>query len=86
MIAMINTVERCWPDLAKLKLEREMDTSTMTSIIEKLLPNTQRREWTLYKQNALQCNPEFTEESERNPDGKFELLLKFMLNGMRWSI
>ena len=43
LITMIIVVERCWLDLQRLKLEREMNTSTMITIIERLLPLTQKR-------------------------------------------
>ena len=69
LIAMITIVERCWLDLRRLKLEREMNTSTMTTIIKKLLPMTQKWEWILYKQHNLE--PTATE--------KFESLLAYLL-------
>lgn len=49
MIHMIETVEMCWLDLKRLNLESEMNTTTMISDIEKLLPELQKREWTLHK-------------------------------------
>ena len=47
LINLVNTIERCRLDLKKLKLEREMNTSTMTSHVERLLPPIQKREWTI---------------------------------------
>ena len=44
LINLVNTVERCWLDLKKINLEREMNTSTMTSYVERLLPSIQKRE------------------------------------------
>jgi len=49
LVHMIETVEMCWLDLKRLKLESEMNTTTMISEIEKLLPLIQKREWTLHK-------------------------------------
>jgi hypothetical protein len=49
-ISMVETVETCWLDLKRMKLESEMNTATMISQIEKLLPPLQKREWALRKQ------------------------------------
>ena len=49
LVHMIETVEMCWLDLKRLKLESEMNTTTMISEIERLLPTIQKREWTLQK-------------------------------------
>ena len=46
---MIETVENCWLDLKRMNLQSEMDTTSMLSTIEKLLPEVQKREWTLQK-------------------------------------
>ena len=51
LVHMIETVEMCWLDLKRLKLESEMNTTTMISEIERLLPTLQKREWTLQKPN-----------------------------------
>ena len=56
LLALVDTVEHCWLDLRKVNLEREMDTSTTVTMIERLLPRTQRRKWTLFKQAKLQVN------------------------------
>ena len=73
LLTLINTVERCWLDLRKVKLEREMDTSTTISMIEKLLPHTQRREWSLFKQKQM--------SQDSSPgNSKFQLLLQFLLS------
>lgn len=50
LIKMIEIVENCWLDLKKIKLESEMNTSTMVSQIEKLLPGVQNKEWIIMKQ------------------------------------
>lgn len=49
-VSMVDVVDNCWLDLKKMDLEREMDTSTMVSQIERLLPSVQKREWALQKQ------------------------------------
>jgi hypothetical protein len=49
-IQMVEVVENCWLDLKKIKLESEMNTSTMVSQIEKFLPRVQKREWIIMKQ------------------------------------
>ena len=49
LVHMIETVEMCWLDLKRLNLESEMNTTTMISDIERLLPELQKREWTLKK-------------------------------------
>lgn len=43
---MVDIVERAYLDLEKLGLSEEMNTVTMVSYIEKLLPPLQKREWT----------------------------------------
>lgn len=47
---MVEVVENCWLDLKKIKLVYEMNTSTMMSQIEKLLPVVQKMEWIIMKQ------------------------------------
>ena len=49
-IDTVDIIENCYLDLKKIKLEAEMNTATMVSEIEKLLPRIQRREWALKKQ------------------------------------
>ena len=49
-ISMVETVETCWLDLKRMKLDSEMNTATMISQIENLLPPLQKREWALRKQ------------------------------------
>lgn len=49
-IQTIDIIELCWLDLCKMKMEREMDTATMMSQIEVLLPTIQKREWAIRKQ------------------------------------
>ena len=66
-IDMVDTIEKCWLDLKQLNLQREMSSATMISKIEKFLPSTQRREWSLRRQKIL-----FDEE-------KFPLFLEFLI-------
>ena len=46
-IAMVDIVERSWLDLHRMGLAGEMDTVSMVSMIERLLPTTQKCEWVL---------------------------------------
>ena len=52
-IYLVNTIEKCFLDLKKLGLEREMDTSAMVSHVERLLPRLQMREWTVLKRRRV---------------------------------
>ena len=47
-IAMVDVIERCWLDIQRMNLSEEMDTVTMVSMIEKLLPPVQKREWIIH--------------------------------------
>lgn len=47
---MVEVVENCWLDLKKIELVYEMNTSTMVSQREKLLPVVQKMEWIIMKQ------------------------------------
>ncbi|KAK3089754.1 hypothetical protein FSP39_006215 [Pinctada imbricata] len=49
-INSVETIERCYLDLKRMNLEREMNSATMISEIEKILPSLQKREWILQKQ------------------------------------
>ena len=51
-VSTVDLVERCWLDLKRLKLESEMNTTTMIIQIENLLPSIQKREWSLQKNQA----------------------------------
>ena len=46
-ISMVNVIERSWLDLKRMGLSNEMNTVTIVSMIERLLPPTQKREWIL---------------------------------------
>lgn len=45
LIKMIDTVERCYLDLKKMKLEAEMNSTNVLSLIERVMPPLQKREW-----------------------------------------
>ena len=49
LVKMIDTVERAWLDLKRAGLAGEMDNTTMIGQIERILPEIQKREWTLRK-------------------------------------
>ena len=44
-INMVEVVERSWLELQRLGMPEEMNTTTMVTMVEKLLPSTQKREW-----------------------------------------
>ena len=46
-IDMVDVVERCYLDLQRVSLEGEMNSISIVSMIEKLLPRIQKREWIL---------------------------------------
>ena len=52
---MVNKVERCWLDLKKMNLDKEMNSVHMVSHIEKILPPTQKREWVIIAQDTEDC-------------------------------
>ena len=66
-IDTVDIIENCYLDLKKIKLEAEMNTTTMVSEIEKLLPRIQRRVWALKKQRNF---------SYKNA---FDIFLEFLL-------
>ena len=51
-IASVETIERCYLDLKRVDMEGEMNTNTMVSEIEKILPSVQKREWILRKKKC----------------------------------
>ena len=44
-LKMVTTVEQCYLDLSKVDLEQEMNSVTIVSMIEKILPKTVKRDW-----------------------------------------
>ncbi|XP_071519126.1 uncharacterized protein [Panulirus ornatus] len=64
---MVSIVERASLDLEKVNLSEEMNTVTMVSHIEKLLPPMQKREWTKILQTL------------KDKSKMFEELLKYLL-------
>ena len=71
-IHTVDIIKLCWLDLCKMKMEREMDTATMMSQIEVLLPTIQKREWAIRKQ--------------RDRSLKFKDFMNFLLEEkMQWS-
>ena len=48
-INTVEIIERCYLDLNRVNMDREMNTTTMISEIEKILPPVQKREWILQK-------------------------------------
>lgn len=84
-VNMVTVVERCYLDLQKVGLEGEMNSVSIVSMVEKLLPRIQKREWILIadkitdKTNLfpellsfLQCEKRvigYSESSVRNNQG-----------------
>ena len=48
-IELVETVETSWLDMKRLNLEKEMNSITIVSQIEKLIPPVQLREWVIRK-------------------------------------
>ena len=71
-VAMVDIVERCWLDLKRMGLTEEMDTVATVSMIEKLLPSVQKREWIIS-----------LDASNTNYKGMFERLLNYLLREKR---
>ena len=69
---MVDIVERCWLDLKRMGLTEEMDTVATVSMIEKLLPSVQKREWIIS-----------LDASSTNYKGMFERLLNYLLREKR---
>lgn len=55
---VINVVERAWLDLKKIDRANEIENSTVVTKIERLLPNSLKREWT-HKAQALSDQERF---------------------------
>ena len=73
-INLANKVERCWLDLKGMNLEKEMNTASMCSYIEKVMPSTQKRDWVTIA------------EKNRNSKDLFILLKDFLLNEKRVQV
>ena len=68
---MVEKFERCWLDMRRMNLEREMNTVNMVSFVERIMPGTQRREWVIWS------------EKYRNSTDLFEKLMEFLLREKR---
>ena len=73
-LELINTIERGFRDLSRMKIEHEMSNSIAVSLIEEKLPKTIRREW------ARKVNKTGSKVSDKN---KFPSLLEFLLEQKR---
>ncbi|XP_043234175.1 uncharacterized protein LOC122387784 isoform X1 [Amphibalanus amphitrite] len=71
-ISMVDVIERCWLDLQRMDMSEEMDTVAMVSMIEKLLPPVQKREWIIH-----------VDTNRINSKGMFEELLQYLLREKR---
>lgn len=57
----VEVIERCWTDMQRNKLEEQMSTVSIISLIERILPPQQKREWSKIYQslsNKVQAYPE----------------------------
>ena len=70
-VRMVEKFERCWLDMRRMNLEREMNTVNMVSFVERIMPGTQRREWVIWS------------EKYRNSTDLFEKLMEFLLREKR---
>ncbi|XP_063843679.1 uncharacterized protein LOC135090655 [Scylla paramamosain] len=50
-VETVEVIEKCWTDMSKNNLEVQMSTVIVISLIEKILPPQQKREWTKIYQN-----------------------------------
>ncbi|XP_042876991.1 uncharacterized protein LOC122256399 [Penaeus japonicus] len=60
-IHMVRKVERCFLDLKKVNLEREMNCVNIVSMIESILPREQKRRWVLRSQDISDSTQYFAE-------------------------
>ncbi|XP_043233392.1 uncharacterized protein LOC122387342 [Amphibalanus amphitrite] len=74
-VSMVEVVERSWMELQRLGMSQEMDTTTMVTMVEKLLPRTQKREW-VTKMEELK-------NSSTNCDSTFRTLLSYLIQEKR---
>ena len=68
LIYAINTIEQCWLDMKRFNLEHELSTVSVISLIEKILPTEQKKEW-------VRIYHQLTDKSKT-----FPRLLKFLLD------
>ena len=52
LVHMIKVVEGVWLDMKKISLESEMKTTSMVTLVERLLPGTLKRSWVLKAQKV----------------------------------
>ena len=50
-VEAVEVIEKCWTDMKRNKLEEQMSTVMVISLIEKILPLQQKRDWTKKYQN-----------------------------------
>ncbi|XP_068223879.1 uncharacterized protein [Palaemon carinicauda] len=71
LVYMIKAVERAWLDMRKIGLESEMKTTSIVTLVERLLPPTLKRNWVIKSQKV------------GNAKDLFENLLQFLLQERR---
>ena len=73
---MVEVIEKGWLELQRLGMSHEMDTTSMVTTIEKLLPRTQKREW-VTKMDQRENHDAY------NNGSIFRMLLAFLLQEKR---
>ena len=74
-IHLVDVIERSWLELSRLGLSQEMDTTTMVTMIERLMPRTQKREWVTKLDRREDC--------DSGEGSKFQSLLSYLLQERR---
>ena len=72
-LSAVNVIEHCWLDLKRMNLVNEMNTVTIVSMIERLMPPTQKREWIL----------KMDSRDHASKNNMFEELLQYLLQEKR---
>ena len=73
-INMVTIIEQCYLDLKKVDLEQEMNSVTIVSMIEKILPRSVKRDW-------IKLSDDIIDKSSL-----FPFLLKFLLKEKRVTV
>lgn len=58
-IDAVNVIENCWTDMQRNQLKEQMSTVIVISLIEKILPSQQRRDWTRIYQDLTDKSSAF---------------------------
>lgn len=58
---MVNVIERFYLDLQKVNLEKEMNSVSIVSMVDRLLPRIQKRKWVMIADKFSDKNELFPE-------------------------